>query len=306
MASVSVFDLTRFTSLAAGDVLPAVDISNTTQNAHGSLLSITVTNFFGTVPVPVIVTSSSANAMAVGRQGTTNPAFLVATNTASSATGLQVTAAAAAGGLAVAVISSGANENLTVDAKGSGTITLGGTSTGNIVLVRAVTLSATLGVTGATTLSAALTYGGVTLSNAVTGTGNMVLSASPTFTGTVTAAAITATANASVGGLSTTLEYSGSLTADTHNLAIGDVFSVRLDANGAYTISGIVPTRDGQVICLQNISDDLMGLAHQSANSTEANRIICPNAAQFNLEQLASAWLRYDGVTDRWRVLARL
>jgi hypothetical protein len=50
-------------------------------------------------------------------------------------------------------------------------------------------IGGTLGVTGATTLSAALTYGGVTLSNAVTGTGNMVLSASPTLTGTITAAA---------------------------------------------------------------------------------------------------------------------
>jgi len=50
-------------------------------------------------------------------------------------------------------------------------------------------IGGTLGVTGATTLSAALTYGGVTLSNAVTGTGNMVLSASPTITGTITAAA---------------------------------------------------------------------------------------------------------------------
>ena len=52
--------------------------------------------------------------------------------------------------------------------------------------------SSTLNVTGATTLSAALTYGGVTLSNAVTGTGNMVLATSPsisglTLTGTLTA-----------------------------------------------------------------------------------------------------------------------
>ena len=37
-------------------------------------------------------------------------------------------------------------------------------------------------ITPATTLSAALTYGGVTLSNAVTGTGNMVLATSPTLT----------------------------------------------------------------------------------------------------------------------------
>ena len=41
-------------------------------------------------------------------------------------------------------------------------------------------VSGTLGVTGATTMSAALTYGGVTLTNAVTGTGKMVLDTTPT------------------------------------------------------------------------------------------------------------------------------
>jgi hypothetical protein len=53
-------------------------------------------------------------------------------------------------------------------------------------------LAGTASIGGATTLSAALTYGGVTLNNAVTGTGNMVLSAGPTLTGTLTAATITA------------------------------------------------------------------------------------------------------------------
>lgn len=51
----------------------------------------------------------------------------------------------------------------------------------------AATISGALSVGGATTLSGALNYGGVTLSNAVTGTGNMVLSASPALTGTPTA-----------------------------------------------------------------------------------------------------------------------
>jgi hypothetical protein len=53
-------------------------------------------------------------------------------------------------------------------------------------------VSGTLGVTGATTLSAALTYGGVTLTNAVTGTGKMVLDTSPTIaTPTVTNPTVT-------------------------------------------------------------------------------------------------------------------
>ncbi len=64
-------------------------------------------------------------------------------------------------------------------------------------------IGGTLAVTGATTLSAALTYGGVTLSNAVTGTGNMVLSASPTLTGTAGFANITASGTLAVTGVAT-------------------------------------------------------------------------------------------------------
>lgn len=91
------------------------------------------------------INKSSATAFVVGPNGTTNPTFTVATNTASGATGLKITNAAAAGGLAVSVTSSGTDENLTIDAKGAGTITLNGTGTGAITLARAT------GVTGAIT-----------------------------------------------------------------------------------------------------------------------------------------------------------
>ena len=114
------------------------------------------------------ITSSSAQAFFAGRQGATSPAFSVDASASSSATGWKVTAAAAAGGAALSVTSSGTNENATIDAKGSGTLTLQGTATGGVVISRA------------------LTYGGVALSNAVTGTGNMVLSAAPTISGTLT------------------------------------------------------------------------------------------------------------------------
>lgn len=96
----------------------------------------------------VNITEQSATALTVTRTGTTY-AFQVDTNTASSATGLKVTAAAAAGGLAVAVISSGTDESLTVNAKGAGTITVGSVSTGAITLTRATTVSAGLTVEGA-------------------------------------------------------------------------------------------------------------------------------------------------------------
>lgn len=130
------------------------------------------------------ITSTSANSLAVGPNGTTNPVFKVDSSTASAATGLSVTGAAAAGGLALAVISSGTNENLTVDAKGSGTLTLNGTATGNIVLGRAAT-GVSLSVTGAvkagsgTAITAGGSLSGLTVSSA-TNFGVFVGSGAPT------------------------------------------------------------------------------------------------------------------------------
>lgn len=99
----------------------------------------------------VAIKSSSALALQVGLADA-NPAFQVDCSTASSATGIKVKSAAAAAGVAVSVVSSGTDEALKIDAKGSGTITLGGTSTGGITLTRAVTCSA-----GVATTTASLT-----------------------------------------------------------------------------------------------------------------------------------------------------
>jgi len=145
----------------------------------------------------LLIASSAATALSVGLNGATNPAFNVDASTGSSATGINIASAAATAGVALSVLSSGTNENLTVDAKGSGTITLAGTSTGAITLTRA------------TTMSNALTYGGVTLSNAVTGTGNMVLSAGPTFSGSPALSTPTATSLAL-----------GGATIGSHNIAV--------------------------------------------------------------------------------------
>lgn len=127
------------------------------------------------------VTSASATALTVGLNGATNPAFAVDASTGSQAAGFKITGAATGGTVALVATDSGSNTNVTVNAKGSGTIGIGSVSTGAVT------------ITPALTLSGALTYGGVTLANAVTGTGNLPLSANPIFSGTLTAATIAAT-----------------------------------------------------------------------------------------------------------------
>lgn len=156
-----------------------IDLVPSTVATLSSLTTVGTLSSLGVSGVTTL-TSNSATSLTVGPNGATNPVLQIDSSTGSQAAGLKLTGATSAGTVALGVLSSGSNANLSIDAKGSGTITIAGTSTGAITLTRA------------TTLSAALTYGGVALNNAVTGTGNMVLSASPTFTGTVTAAAVTA------------------------------------------------------------------------------------------------------------------
>ncbi len=83
------------------------------------------------------ITSTSATAFAVGRQGATNPVVNINASAATVVTGLTLVGAAAASGMAVTVTSSGTDENLTVDAKGAGTMTLNGTATGAVIATKA-------------------------------------------------------------------------------------------------------------------------------------------------------------------------
>lgn len=79
------------------------------------------------------ITSTSGTAFTVAASGS-NYGLHIDESTASAATGLRIKPAAAGSGLALSTISPGTNENLTIDAKGTGTVTIGGTSTGNVKL----------------------------------------------------------------------------------------------------------------------------------------------------------------------------
>lgn len=142
-----------------------------------------------TVAGAFTITAANANALAVGPAGTTNPTLQVATNGTSAATGLKVTSAAAASGVAIAAISSGTDESLTLDAKGSGTVTINGTATGGITLGRAVTLSSTL--TGGSTSNIAINTNKFTVAAS---SGNTAVGGTLGVTGALTGASSSMTA----------------------------------------------------------------------------------------------------------------
>lgn len=212
-----------------------VAITATTTTVSGILTVTGATTHTGAVAVnnTVTVTSTSASALTVGANGATNPVLKVNANTASVATGLSITGAAAAGGLALAVISSGTDENLTINAKGAGTITIGSVSTGIVTITPATTITGALTNTGAFYAN-----GGVDRSTAAalaigaTNATSVVITPATTITGALTLTAgiaakhiMTSTETIAAGGTTTALD----LTKYAHNVdadAGGDIFTL--------------------------------------------------------------------------------
>lgn len=127
------------------------------------------------------MTSSSAAALAVGPSGATNPSFNVDASTGSAVNGLNVKSSASGNGVALSVISSGTNEPLTVDAKGSGAMVLGAVSTGLVIAGRGSTKvivtsgTKTTIATQNSTPTAAQLLGGYISHNSTTGAGTATL-----------------------------------------------------------------------------------------------------------------------------------
>lgn len=147
------------------NTLKAVDFSGAPSVALPAGTTIAGTTATGTSTI----TSTSANALTVGANGATNPVIKVDASASSVATGVSITGAAAASGVAVATISSGTDEALTVDAKGAGLLTLNGTGTGNVKIGHGLTGSTqSLSGAGAVNLTTTITKITSTGANALT------------------------------------------------------------------------------------------------------------------------------------------
>ncbi len=174
------------------------------------------------------ITSASANAVTAGRLGATTPAFQVDASTATSITGIKIKSAASGNGVALSAIGE-TNVALTIDANGSGTITIGGTSTGAVTITPATT------ITGALTCSSTVSVGdNMTMANAK----NIILNAS---TGTKIGTATTQ----KLGFFNAAPVVQPAANTDTTTAAAGSVTGVFLNTtfNGggtaAYSIGGM-------------------------------------------------------------------
>jgi hypothetical protein len=179
------------------------------------------------------ITSTNASALTVGRQGATDPVLKVVANTASVATGISITGAAAAAGVAITAISSGTNENMTIDAKGSGTISLGATSTGAIVLARATGITGAATITSASAASLTVGLNGATNPAFTVDSSTGSQAAGFKVTGAVTGGTVALVATDSGSNTNVTLNAKGSGT-----IGIGTVSTGAVTITPATTITG--------------------------------------------------------------------
>jgi hypothetical protein len=170
---------------------------NVSQLSTGSFtLQIVTESFVGVVAIPTTVaasltstvTSTSANALAVGPNGVTNPSFNVDASTSSAATGINIKSAAAGGGVAITGISSQGGDAITLTGTAATASTAGGA-----VTVAGAAGGATTGNGGAV----ALTGGAGTANNSIGGAASVTAGAGQ---GTAAGAVATLTAGASGAG----------------------------------------------------------------------------------------------------------
>lgn len=255
-------------------VIGPVMVPGVTNKAFLDTDSITVMN----------ITSASATALTVADADTpTNYGFQVDMSDGDGATtGLKVTPADAGNGLALAVISSGDNENLTVDAKGTGTVTINGTATG------AITLGAATGVTGALTVTSAgasaLTVGRL---GATTPAFRVKADAATSVTG------VLVTAAASGGGVTIS--------------SIGETnVNLVLDAIGSGIVSITSVTSVGTGAALVSVGQDTPGLAvYSTAGATGGNNLGGGLYSEFHVAVSLTNhtygggfWINYDSGTQ--------
>jgi hypothetical protein len=92
------------------------------------------------------------------------------------------------------------------------------------------------------------------------------------------------------------------ITADKNNYDVGPGEFFRISSDAARNITGILGGTDNRTIYISNVGAFTITLQDQNAGSTAANRIITGTGADVALATDDNAILKYDVLTNRWRL----
>lgn len=106
-----------------------------------------------------------------------------------------------------------------------------------------------------------------------------------------------------VGGSLLTTRGSLTLTNGANNdLAVSKSFYIISGPDGAFSISGLVPTAGGQRVVIANLTGQNMTITHQ-ATSEAANQITTLTGSDLTTTGNGSVELIYDDDSDKWLVI---
>lgn len=205
----------------------------------------------------VVVTGNGSALIVAGRQGATSPGFTLDASTATCVTGIKITPAAAAAGVAVVVTSSGTNESGTIDAKGTGTLSLNATATGNVIIGTNLQVGSAKSIVDAngneivkTAATVASAVNEFTVTNAATGTAPSIAA-----TGGDTNISLTLTAKGTgviQARSAITEKRTQTATTDTATLTIAQLLTKVLDATPTAAAAYTLPTAANLVAGIAN------------------------------------------------------
>ena len=107
-----------------------------------------------------------------------------------------------------------------------------------------------------------------------------------------------------LGGALEVNSFDIALSANSDDLSPGAGCLIRVDAAGAFAITGFSGGATGRVLIVSNVNTQAFTLNDQDANSDAANRIITSIGANLALLDGDSAILVYDSTTLRWRIVS--
>lgn len=93
-------------------------------------------------------------------------------------------------------------------------------------------------------------------------------------------------------------------TGTTNNYAVPQTFEIYWTGASAWTLTGMVPSQDGDIRVFHNgSSGQSMWFKHQNTGSTAANRFITDSLNGQIIGPGGSIGWRYNGTLDRWTIL---
>lgn len=142
--------------------------------------------------------------------------------------------------------------------------------------------------------------GTVNLTSEVTGTLPVANGGTGVTALTSLTAAVTTTAQVSAGALVQAGVASSASTGTINNVATASVGTLRYTNATGPTLTGFADGTHGKQIFVIAVGGDIT-LAHESASSTAANRMILFSASNATVNSGCCMHLVYDGTTQRWR-----